>query len=227
MSTFSNPLTEYSPQMEAFEFSSGEFGEGRGVFNESDEMELAAELLQINDEKELDQFLGSLIHKVGGAIGKFVSSPIGKAIGGALKGVAGKVLPLAGGALGGLVGGPLGASLGSGLANMAGQALGLELEGLSNEDREFESTKQFVRFAGQAVKNALEAAPGTDPAAAAKAAIIDAANRHAPGLANGAQGIGAQIGAPLGGQSATGGQKHKRRSGRWIRKHGKIVVLGL
>lgn len=225
MSTFSNPLTEYSPQMEAFEFSSGEFGDGEGVFNESDEMELAAELLQINDEQELDQFLGSLIKKVGGAVGKFVSSPIGKAIGGALKGVAGKVLPLAGGALGGMFGGPLGAKLGSSLAGMAGQALGLELEGLSNEDREFESSKQFIRFAGQAVKNALETAPGTDPAAAAKAAILDAANRHAPGLVNGAHGVAPQT---SGGQSAAGGQGHRRRrSGRWIRKHGKIVVLGI
>jgi hypothetical protein len=218
MSTFSNPLTEYSPQMEAFEFSSEEFGggSGAGVFNENEELELAAEFLEINDEKELDQFLGDLIRKAGHAIGSVVHSPIGQAIGGALKGIAKKALPIAGGALGGIVGGPLGATLGSGLANMAGQALGLELEGLSSEDREFEATKQFVRFAGQAVKNALEAAPGCDPAAAAKAAINAAASEHAPGLVNG-------------GHEAANGQEHKqkRRGGRWIRHHGKIVVLGI
>ena len=49
---------------------------------------------------------------------------------------------MAGSALGGMVGGPLGAQLGGSLANMAGSALGLELEGLSNEDREFEAAKQ-------------------------------------------------------------------------------------
>ena len=42
MSTFANPLTEYTPQMEAFEFSSGmELGqESGGVFNVGQEMEL-------------------------------------------------------------------------------------------------------------------------------------------------------------------------------------------
>jgi uncharacterized protein (DUF697 family) len=217
MSSFSNPLTEYSPQMEAFEFSSdGEFGgnSGAGVFNENEEMELAAELLEVNDEQELDQFLGDLIKKAGRAIGGIVRSPIGQAIGGALKGIASKALPIAGGALGGIVGGPLGASLGSGLANMAGKALGLELEGLSSEDREFEATKQFVRFAGEAVKNAMQAPPGTDPAAAAKAAIAAAASQHAPGLVNGGSAGGPE-------------RHHKRRSGRWIRKHGKIIVLGI
>jgi len=44
--------------------------------------------------------LGNLIKKVGGAVGKFVKSPVGKAIGGVLKGVAKKALPIAGGALG-------------------------------------------------------------------------------------------------------------------------------
>lgn len=218
MSSYSNPLTEYSPQMEAFEFSSGEFGgsSGPGVFSESEEMELAAELLEVGDERELDQFLGDLISKAGKAIGGIVKSPIGKAIGGALKSVAKTALPIAGGALGGLVGGPIGATLGSNLAGMAGSALGLELEGLSPEDREFEATKQFVRFAAQAVKNAVEAPPGMDPNAAAHAAIMDAAAEHAPGLVNGHAGSGPH---------ANG--HHRPHMGRWIRRRGKIVVLGI
>ena len=125
-------------------------------------------------------------------------------------------LPIAGGALGGLVGGPIGSMLGSNLAGMAGSALGLELEGLSPEDREFEATKQFVRFAGQAVKNALEAPPGTDPNASAHAAIMAAAAEHAPGLVNGQASKG------------SGPDGHNRpRTGRWIRRHGKIVILGI
>jgi len=217
MSTYSNPLTEYSPQMETFEFTTEhEFGAGSGigVFTEAEETELAAEFLEVADERELEQFLGDLISKAGRAIGKFAHSSVGKALGGVLKTVASKALPIAGGALGGFVGGPLGATLGSGLANMAGHALGLELEGLSPEDREFEATKQFVRFAGETVRKALEAPPGADPAAAARNAVVEAARLHAPGLIDGSH-------------VSSGGQQRKRHSGRWIRNKGQIVLLGV
>ena len=110
MSTFANPLTEYSPQMESFEFDpetgfSSESGET--VFKEDELMELASEFLAVNNEQELDQFLGDLIKKAGHAIGSVVKSPVGQAIGGVLKSVAKKALPIAGGALGGFVGGPI------------------------------------------------------------------------------------------------------------------------
>ncbi len=211
MSTYGNTLTEYSPQNEFA--SEAEFeGETEGVFSETEEMELAAELLELNSEAELEQFLGDLIKKAGKAIGSVVRSPIGKAIGGVLKGVASKALPIAGGALGGFVGGPLGATIGSGLANMAGKALGLELEGLSSEDREFEATRQFVRFAGDTVKNALQAGPGSDPVSAARRAAMEAARIHAPGL--------------LLGSAASPGAEAPRRSGKWVRSGRKIILLG-
>jgi hypothetical protein len=219
MSTYANALAEYSPQMEAFEFSAESesgLGSGSGVFNETEEMELAAEFLEVSNEQELDQFLGDLIRKAGHAIGSVVRSPIGSAIGGVLKSVASKALPVAGGALGGLVGGPLGATLGSGLANMAGKALGLELEGLSPEDKEFEATKQFVRFSGEAVKKALEAPPGADVKSAALAAATEAAKMHAPGLIN------------MPADKRAGHETGRRAaSGRWVRHHGKIIVHGI
>lgn len=216
MSTYANPLSEYSPQTETFEFSpelEWESQSGHGIFSVSEEMELAAEMLEVNNEEELEQFLGDFIKKAGRAIGSVVKSPIGQAIGGVLKGVAKTALPIAGGALGGFVGGPLGATIGSGLANMAGNALGLELEGLSQEDREFEATKQFLRFAGETVKNALQAPQDGDPAKVAQAAAAQAAQTHAPGLLKG----GAEAHTP---------GKH-RRSGRWVRQHGKIILLGV
>jgi uncharacterized protein (DUF697 family) len=237
MSTYANPLTEYSPQMEAFEFSQSEhesYGEsGTGVFSERDEMELAAELLEVTNEQELDRFLGDLIKKVGKGVGQFVQSPAGKAIGSVLKTVAKQALPVAGGALGAWVGGPIGARIGSGLASMAGQAMGLELEGLSQEDREFEATKQFVRFAGEATKNALTA-PSEEfgnsarnaalrgavtlenALAKAKAAAAEAARLHAPGLLR-----------PFNFNMATDGQGLHGHSGRWIRKGNNIVLLGI
>jgi hypothetical protein len=87
------------------EYGHGEFGQGEQetVFDEVQEMELAAELLEIHSEEELEQFLASLIKKAGKAIGGFVKSPIGKALGGALKGVAKVALPMAGKVLGNMV----------------------------------------------------------------------------------------------------------------------------
>ena len=154
-------------------------------------MELAAELLEVTNEQELDHFLGDLIKKAGSAVGQFVSSPVGQAIGGVLKTAAKTALPIAGGALGAYVGGPLGARIGSGLASMAGQALGLELEGLSQEDREFQSARQFVRWAGDTAKNTLTAPRASrqlpawqcrrrDAIKAAKAAAATAAARRMP-----------------------------------------------
>ena len=93
---------------EQFEFEEAEWGE---VFNESEVIELTAELMDVTNEEELDLFLGKLIKKAGGAIKKVVKSPIGRAVGGVLKGVAKKALPIAGGALGTYFGGPLGAKI--------------------------------------------------------------------------------------------------------------------
>ena len=85
-------------------------------------MELAAQLMEVNSEEELDRFLGDLIRKAGRALGSFVTSPSGQAIGGILKGAVRQILPHAAGALGTFVGGPLGAQISSGLASMAGKA---------------------------------------------------------------------------------------------------------
>ena len=108
-----NPLAEYSPELETFESETFEVsGEtGAGVLNETEEMELAAELLEVKDEQELDRFLGGLIRRVGRAIGTVVRSPIGSAIGGVLKSVARRALPAAAGALGTFIGEPLGAQI--------------------------------------------------------------------------------------------------------------------
>jgi hypothetical protein len=203
---------KYNPQMETYETGqaewSGETEWGGEVFSEAETMELASELLEVGNEAELDRFLGDLISKAGSAIGSFVRSPVGKAVGGWLKGAAKQALPIAGGALGGLVGGPLGAKIGSGLASYAGGALGLEAE-MSQEDREFEGAKNFVKIAADAVKSAAAAAPGANPVEVAKAAVKAAVQKHAPGLLNGA----------VPGPAGKGG-----RTGRWIR-HGRNVII--
>jgi hypothetical protein len=220
MSTYSNPLTDYSPQME---FSGGFGGRhhrryANQILSDSQEMELAAEFLEVANEEELEQFLGDLIGGIGSTLGKIVNSPVGKAVGGVLKDVAKTALPIAGGALGTFVGGPIGGMIGSNLASIAGSALGLELEGLSPEDQEFEATKQFIRFAGQTVANALEAAPYADPEAVAHAAAVEAARVHAPGLMD----IAARHE-----RRHHSGHHSEHHEGHWVRRGHRIILYGV
>ena len=126
----------------------------------------------VTDEQELDQFLGKLISKVSRTAGSIIRSSAGKALGGILKGAAKKALPIAGPAVGTYFGGPAGGAIGGKLASAAGRIFGLELEGMSGEDQEFEVARRFVRLAASAAQKA----------AAARSAVAAAARRHAPGL---------------------------------------------
>src|SRR6266550_2726453 len=90
-------------QNEEFEFH--EFGETQQEeLSEQEEIQLAHELLAVNSEQELEQFLGNFIRRAVRAVSQVARSPIGQAIGGVLKGVARKALPMAGAALGGYIG---------------------------------------------------------------------------------------------------------------------------
>jgi hypothetical protein len=208
-------------------------GETEGVFSEADELELAAELLEVSSEAELDQFLGGLIKSVGQAAGVNIPSSIARPLGGMLKGVAKTALPVAGGMLGNLVAPGVGGAVGSKLASAAGSLFGLELEGLSGEDQEFEVARQFVRLAAEAAENAAQAPEGATPQAAAQNALADAAAQHAPGLLRQA-GVGSGNGAgqpsaagSAGGISDSSRMTGGKRSGRWMRRGNRIVLLGL
>ena len=78
-----SPLAEYDPELETLEGEQSAWpGEsGSEVLSETDELEMAAELLAVTNEQELDQFLGDLIRKVGRTVGQAVRSPIGRAVG--------------------------------------------------------------------------------------------------------------------------------------------------
>ena len=207
-------------EAEQFEFAQSETpsGETGQVFGEAEQMELASELLEVTNEAELDRFIGDLIGRAGQAIGRFVKSPEGQAIGGILKGAAKQALPGIGSAVGGYLGGATGAAIGGDLGSAAGRIFGLELEGLSGEDREFEVARRYVTFAGEAVKNLASARPGSDPRTAANAAAVAAAKAYAPGLLSPAQaGMEPQPASPF----------QAGRSGRWLRRGGKIILYGI
>jgi hypothetical protein len=207
-------------EAEQFEFAQSEtpYAETGEVFGETEQLELATEFLEVTGEAELDRFLGGLIERAGRTIGKFVKSPEGQAIGGILKGAAKQILPGIGSAVGGYFGGTTGANLGSDVASAAGRAFGLELEGLSGEDRDFEVARRFVNFAGEAVKNLALGPSGLEPRAAANAAVVAAAQTHAPGLLAPRQaGMEPQTDSPL----------PVAHSGRWMRRGNKIVLYGI
>jgi hypothetical protein len=209
-------------QSEEFEFQEFESGPMQEM-SENEEIQLAHELLAVNNEQELEQFLGDFIKKAVSTVGQIARSPVGQAIGGVLKGVARKALPMAGAALGGYIGGPLGAKIGTGLANAAGKAIGLELEFGESEELEFTGARQFVRLANDTARQAARAvAAGADPRAAAQQAAISAARKFAPGLLGAGSGL-AGAGLTAGAMPVLG---RRLASGRWIRQGRSIIVYG-
>ena len=116
-----------------------EYGQQESPFSESEEEELAAQLLEITDEGELDQFIGGLIRKVAKAARGAIKGPIGQQLGGLIKGAVKKALPIAGSAIGGAISPGSGSAIGARLATSAGKIFGLELESMGEEEQEIEA----------------------------------------------------------------------------------------
>lgn len=213
---------EYEPEYEYAFGNEGEYGsyetEYEYAFDEAEEMELAAELLSVSSEAELDQFLGKVFKRAA----RFARKIPYKRIAGRLikyaRPLIKKALPIAGGAIGTYFGGPLGATIGSTAASQLGAAFGLELEGLSPEDQEFEVSRRMVRLLGNAAKEAGKAPPTANPETIAKAAIMRAVKATAPGL------LSKNLKRPTVPQF----NNNKGQSGKWYRnKRGSIVLVGL
>jgi hypothetical protein len=218
------PKCQAARQFEWAESQLSGFGEVYGEsayespFSEAEELELAAELLSVASEEELEQFLGKLfksawkgIKKVGSFVGK-----VAKPLGGVLRGVAKAAMPFVGGALGSFIPIPgVGTAIGSALGGALGKALELEYGQMQPEDRELEMARRFVRLAGDAARLAAQADPSGDPQQEAETAILNAARRQVPNLPS------------LPGMSqASAGMRGRRLSGRWIRRGNSIVVIG-
>ena len=196
-------------------------------FNEVQEMGLAAELLEVTNEWELEQFLGNLIARGAQAAGRVIKSSAGQALGGLLKGAARQALPGLGRTVGSYFGGAAGGAIGGRLASAAGRAFGLELEGLSQEDQEFEAARRFVRFGGAAARRTALSPSMMSPGAAARRGAMQAARRHAPGLLRRrSRGAGfpnsRRIPASFGSNYAVEAPNH---SGRWFRRGPNIVIV--
>lgn len=212
---------ELTGEQEAFEQQEmaellGEMGQHEAFetpeLQETLEMELASELLEVSSEAELDRFLGQLLSTAVRGARAFARSDTGRALGGVLKQAAKKAVPIVGRAVGSAIA-PGGGDVGARVASQAARIFGLELEGLSHEDREFEVARSFVRFATTAAQNAASAPASAPPAAVVPKAVAAAAQRHAPGLAPDVP--------------ARGFRARRGRSGRWVRRGHSIVLYGV
>jgi hypothetical protein len=245
---------EYEDESEDFLEYEDESAEYETELGETAEMELASQFLEITSEQELEHFLGNLLRSVTGAASNFARSREGRQIGGILKKAAGRVLPVLGQAAGRAVGGALagvtggsrdryrkqGRKIGGALGSAAKRYFGLELEGMSQEDQEFEVARQFVRFASDAIHNALRRL-GTGPAPqVAKQAVVSAARQHAPGLITDRmldaariarsspatqRGTAAAARASKPGGCTCGAATGMPRAGRWEMRGNAIVLL--
>jgi uncharacterized protein (DUF697 family) len=163
----------------------GEVTEAESPLSELQELELANELLEVTSEAELEQFLGGLFKKVASGVGSFMKSGTGRALGGILKNVAKKALPMVGGALGSFVAPGLGTAVGSKLGSMASNLFEVELEAMNEQEAEFEVARRYVRLASTAARNATLAPRNAPSRTVARAAVVSAARQHAPGLVRG------------------------------------------
>ena len=173
---------------------------------EQEELGLASDLLAITSEDELDQFLGNWFKKI--------PSVLRGPLGGLLKTAAGKVLPYVGKAIGGYIAPGAGGAVGQQAGRWVSSQLGLEMEGMSTEDQQFETARAFVRFANDAAKAAAQAPTGVPPAVAAQQAFAAAARRHLPGL------LRARAGTPHGGRT-------RPTRGQWVRRGKNIIIVGV
>ncbi len=232
---------------ETYEYEQeGEYGE----LGSEMETELAAELLEINNEQELEQFLGDIVKSVG----SFIKSPIGQAVGGVLKQVAKTALPAVGGALGSFVAPGIGTAIGSQLGQMAGSALGeYEVAG----EQEFEVAKKVVQLAQTAAQHAATAPPDMPPQAVAEQAVAHAAQELMPEIHLDGGGHEMEQEYGHGRRGSRSGSRSRSRSrsggygtygvygggydrndgdyddgprpytGRWVRRGGRIILFGV
>ncbi|KQY43855.1 hypothetical protein [Cellulomonas sp. Root137] len=191
-------------------------GESEDEFAGQAEMELATELLEITNEEELDRFLGDVLRGAVRAGSAFARSSAGRAVGGLLKSAAKQALPHVGRALGGLV--PGGGDIGGKLGSFVASRLEAELEGLSQEDRELEISRAFVRFADATAREAAAAPRGVPPQVAAQRSAMAAARRYLPALTP----VISRLAPPSGGP---GSRRPRSTSGRWVRRGPNIVLL--
>ena len=204
----------YDLESQIFGESESDYEDGTYEISEEEEIDLAAELLAVSDEGELDEFFRNLLKKA-----RSVAVPALKKY---LKPLARKALPFAARAVGGFFGGPAGAAIGGKLGSYASTLFEVDFESMDGEVQDLEVARRFVRFASAAANNAAASGNTGDPTAVARKAIVQAAKVHAPGLVR-PRPRGSDVRSGRGGQVSASGAN----TGRWIRRGRHILLLGV
>ena len=142
-------------------------------FSEEMTSELAFELLSVNNEEELNEFLGKWIRRAGRFLKRKLPA-VGRFLKKGLRGIAKIALP----AVGAMVGGPIGSKAGQVASNL----FEIELEGLSPEDQEFEIAKRVIGYGNETMRNVARIPGSIPPEQTVKLAFKKAAATHAPGM---------------------------------------------
>ncbi|HEX6097794.1 MAG TPA: hypothetical protein VF432_15825 [Thermoanaerobaculia bacterium] len=198
--------TDYESTDEIYEEIWGDGTQGEASYSDQELNDLAAELLTISDEGELDEFFKKLLRRAGSFAKKL--APV-------LKPLAKKFLPIAGTAVGTFFGGPVGASLGGKLGSLASNLFEVDMEGLEPQEAEMEVARSIVKLATTAADQAAAAPPTANPNQVVRAAMTAAAQQHAPGLLRGRAGAGGGVRSP------------RPKSGKWVRQGNRVIVIGL
>ena len=122
----------------------------RGFPARSTTSELAAGLLDVVSEAELDDFLGGLVAETAWNAGRPIPAAGSRALVASLRRTAEQTLPTLTVALG-----HEGRPAAPAAAQSAARIFGVEPEGMSAEDRDFEIARRFVRFAQEATVRAV------------------------------------------------------------------------
>jgi hypothetical protein len=184
--------------------------------SEAEEIDLAAELLSVSSEEELDQFLGKFFKRIGSGLkkaGRFIGKRVLPVLGKGLKTLAKVALPIAGKVAGSFIPIPgVGTAIGGAIGTAVSQALELEFSGVSAEETELEMARRFVRMATTAAQRAAVASPDIDAEVVVNEAIVSAARKHLPYFRLR--------------KSERSGMPVTTQQGRWIRRDRQIVLLG-
>lgn len=218
---------EFQPEYEY----EGEFN------NEAHENEMAHELMNIQNEYELENFLGNLLSSAWSGAKSLYNSPIGQQIKGqaiaGLKSLGKRALPGIGSAIGGRFFGPAGARVGGQLGNIAAQGLGFEYEGASPRDKRFEGSKRLVRIAKAASRRIAAYARSGKPMSARviRDIILQEGRRWFPELPAPTMTMGGVSSFANSGdsgfQSNAFPSSTSQNQGTWFRQGNRVIIQGL
>jgi hypothetical protein len=196
-----------------FEYESFESGE----VSEQEELELAMELLSVQNEYEMEQFLGKLV----GSIGSGLKS-IGKVALPALKSLAKVALPIAGTALGSFIPIPgVGSMIGGALGRAAANALEMEYAGMDRAEADLEKARRMVGVLRSAVQDLSLSQRSGSPESVARSVLTSALQSNIPGTRLPMPGVAAPAGF-----TATPSTAATLQTGRWWRRGNTILVDG-